>query len=509
MSSKLSFSVGVILILLTVFTRFFNLNWGNGYYFHPDENNMAMSINQMSYKNLNPNFFAYGQFPLFLTFFTTPRHQFSSIVLTLRFWSAVFSSISVLFFYLIISRFIKNKKNVFCSVILFIFTPGLIQLAHFGTTESILILVFLANIYFSLKFFEKSKLTYIVFSSLISGIGLATKISSLILISPFLLSLFFSLLKNKKIFKFIFSSFLFLSLAFLIGYIFSPYNFLNFSEFKSSINYEVGVANGTIPVFYTRQFINSIPYIFQFQKIFPYANGISILLFSFFGFLIILKTYLKHKFDSRLLLVLIPSLVFFLYQGQLFVKWTRFMAPIFFIFPFLATFFINKIKNKLLIVLVVIVCLIPGVIFFQRYFITDIRVQASDWINQNISSQSKILSESGNVVNLPVGQNNLEVDNFDFYQLDENRDYRDKLSSLIKNNDYIFIPSRRVFKNQSTSQFPSSQQYYQDLFSGKLNFSLVKTFSFNNSFLLNSENAEETWSVFDNPTIRIFKRNNL
>ncbi len=509
MSSKLSFSVGVILILLTVFTRFFNLNWGNGYYFHPDENNMAMSINQMSYKNLNPNFFAYGQFPLFLTFFTTPRHQFPSIVLTLRFWSAVFSSISVLFFYLIISRFIKNKKNVFCSVILFIFTPGLIQLAHFGTTESILILVFLANIYFSLKFFEKSKLTYIVFSSLISGIGLATKISSLILISPFLLSLFFSLLKNKKIFKFIFSSFLFLSLAFLIGYIFSPYNFLNFSEFKSSINYEVGVANGTIPVFYTRQFINSIPYIFQFQKIFPYANGISILLFSFFGFLIILKTYLKHKFDSRLLLVLIPSLVFFLYQGQLFVKWTRFMAPIFFIFPFLATFFINKIKNKLLIVLVVIVCLIPGVIFFQRYFITDIRVQASDWINQNISSQSKILSESGNVVNLPVGQNNLEVDNFDFYQLDEDRDYRDKLSSLIKNNDYIFIPSRRVFKNQSTSQFPSSQQYYQDLFSGKLNFYLVKTFSFNNSFLLNSENAEETWSVFDNPTIRIFKKNNL
>lgn len=509
MSSKLSFSVGAILILLTFFTRFFNLDWGNGYYFHPDENNMAMSINQMSYKNLNPNFFAYGQFPLFLTFFTTPRHQFSSIVLTLRFWSAVFSSISVLFFYLIISRFIKNKKNVFCSVILFIFTPGLIQLAHFGTTESILILVFLANIYFSLKFFEKSKLTYIVFSSLISGIGLATKISSIILISPFLLSLFFSLLKNKKIFKFIFSSFLFLSLAFLIGYIFSPYNFLNFSEFKSSINYEVGVANGTIPVFYTRQFINSIPYIFQFQKIFPYANGISILLFSFFGFLIILKTYLKHKFDSRLLLVLIPSLVFFLYQGQLFVKWTRFMAPIFFIFPFLATFFINKIKNKLLIVLVAIVCLIPGVIFFQRYFITDIRVQASDWINQNISSQSKILSESGNVVNLPVGQNNLEVDNFDFYQLDENRDYRDKLSSLIKNNDYIFIPSRRVFKNQSTSQFPSSQQYYQDLFSGKLNFSLVKTFSFNNSFLLNSENAEETWSVFDNPTIRIFKKNNL
>ena len=75
---------------------------------------------------------------------------------------------------------------------------------------------------------------------------------------------------------------------------------VNFSEFKSSMIYEIGVANGSIPVFYTRQFINSIPYIFQFQKIFPYTNGIPMLLFSFFGFLVILKSYLKHKFDSNL-----------------------------------------------------------------------------------------------------------------------------------------------------------------------------------------------------------------
>ncbi|MPM24609.1 hypothetical protein SDC9_71092 [bioreactor metagenome] len=130
-------------------------------------------------------------------------------------------------------------------------------------------------------------------------------------------------------------------------------------------------------------------------------------------------------------------------------------------------------------------------------------------MDQNILNGSQILSESGNVVNLPVGQNNLDVNNFDFYQLDKNQDYQKQLISLIDISDYIFVPSRRVFKNQSTIQFPISQQYYQDLFSNKLNFSLIKTFSFDNSFLLNSENAEETWSVFDNPTVRIFKKNNL
>lgn len=509
MSSKFSLFFGIFLVVITIFTRFFNLDWGHGYYFHPDENNMALSIEQMSQNNLHPDFFAYGQFPLFLTFFTTPNHQFSSIILTLRFWSAIFSSISVLFFYLIIKQFIKSPKVLFASVLLFIFTPGLIQVAHFGTTESILILVFLVNIYLSLKIFKIFESKYLILSAIVSGIGLATKISSLILISPIFLSLLFSFLKNKKILKFIVSIFILLSITFLIGFIFSPYNLLDFSKFKSSMVYEINVANGTTPVFYTRQFINTIPYLFQFQKIFPYTIGIPVLILSVISFFMLLKSFLKHKFDAKLLLVLVPSLIFFLYQGQLFVKWTRFMSPIFFVFPFLAALLFSKIKKNIFITLMSIICLIPGVVFFQRYFIPDVRLEASNWISQNISIDSSILSESGNVVNLPINNYGYTVENFDFYQLDENLENQNKLNSLIKTSDYIFVPSRRVFKNQSNPQFPISQQYYQNLFSNKLNFSLVKTFSFNNSFLLNSEDAEETWSVFDNPTIRIFKKNNL
>ena len=82
-----------------------------------------------------------------------------------------------------------------------------------------------------------------------------------------------------------------------------------------------------------------------------------------------------------------------------------------------------------------------------------------------------------------------------------------KLTDLIHQSGYIFIPSRRVFKNQNNSSFPISQKYYQSLFSGDLGFSQIKIFSKSNSLFLNSENAEETFSVFDNPTIRIFKKN--
>ena len=56
-------------IFFFVFFVFYNLNWGAPFYFHPDERNIASSIVQLKFPdNLNPNFFAYGAFPIYLIF---------------------------------------------------------------------------------------------------------------------------------------------------------------------------------------------------------------------------------------------------------------------------------------------------------------------------------------------------------------------------------------------------------------------------------------------------------
>jgi len=98
-----------------------------------------------------------------------------------------------------------------------------------------------------------------------------------------------------------------------------------------------------------------------------------------------------------------------------------------------------------------------------------------------------------------LSSSNFEVNNFDFYDKDNIKN----LPIEIEKSDFIIIPSRRVFKNN----FPQTEKYYQNLFSGQLGFNQVKFFSINKSLFLKDENAEETWSVFDNPTIRIYKRN--
>jgi len=470
MSSKVIFSV---LAILLIFTRFFGLNWGGGYFFHPDENNMASSLSQLSFQNPDPHFYAYGQFPLYLGYISLKLvgldNNFPNSIYILRFWSAIFSIASVYFFY----QIYKNK----IFLLFLIFTPGLIQLSHFGTTESLLILVFSICLYLSI-YYPKKFFIY----SLVLGIGIASKISSLIFFVPFIIA------NYKKPLLIIYT----LILTALIAIILSPYNLINFADFKSAMTYETSVANGSLPVFYTQQFKNSLPYIFQFTHVFPYIAGLPIFTISFFALFLIHKScVLNHKS----IILAVSSIVYFIYFGQLYVKWTRFMSPLFFIFPLLAAIVISH-QNKYLKNFLTLISIIPGVIFFSQYFATDIRLQALSWMSSNLPVQSHILSESGNVVNLPLQNNSFSINNYDFYNPVEN------LASAIHQADYILVPSRRVFKNYDL-------KYHQSLFNGSLGFTPVHIFSPVKDLLLNQENAEETWSVFDRPTIRLYQKNIL
>ena len=86
--------------------------------------------------------------------------------------------------------------------------------------------------------------------------------------------------------------------------------------------------------------------------------------------------------------------------------------------------------------------------------------------------------------------------------MDQSLELQLELSNHLEKADYIFVPSRRIFANHSKKTYPILNQYYEDLFSGKLGFEKVAEFSSG----LNDEQAEETWTVFDHPVIRIYKK---
>jgi len=491
----------LLLSFLALFTRFIGLFWGNGYFFHPDENNMGLSIANMG-QDLNPHFFAYGQFPLYLAYFTIKalslNQNMATAIYILRLYSSLFSLLTIITLTKIGQFFFTNKQNLIFTILV-IFSPGLIQLAHFGTTESLLIFIFCLQIYLGLIFLRRPNTKIYLLSILISSIGLSTKISSVFLMAPFLLSILFT---SKKISAFLLTLTIYFTFLLPLSLLLSPHSLINWSDFTSAQSYEASVAIGTLKVFYTRQFDQTIPYLFQLSKVFPFAIGLPIFVLALF-FLPKLPKYINLKNHQKFLIILLPCLVYFLYFGQLYVKWTRFMSPLFFLFPFLATFILTKLSSKLNISLIAL-SIIPAIVMLSIYIKPDIRLNFSTWINQNIQAQTIILSEAGNVINIPL-YGDYQTTNFDFYNLDQDPSLQAKLPELISQTDYIIIPSRRILKNQNNPNYPHSQNYYQNLFNHNFGFKHLQTFS-TPLFGLIDEMAEETWSVFDHPVIRLYEK---
>ncbi len=525
-------------IIALFYTRLIGLSWGLPYPFHPDERNMAVSIQQMNL-SMNPNFFAYGQFPLYLSYFGIHSYHwiinepkaisFPEAVMALRLISSASSILSVFILLAIVkllSKKIIDYWLIVISFLIFIFSPAMIQFSHFGTTESLLMLFYSAIVYLCLLFINKEISDYnmIIFSSLMIGLALSVKVSSVIFVLPVFVAVI--LITKGNLLARLFNLIKIGSLSLIFSVIFSPYNFIAFTDFLGSMKYESDVALGKYLPFYTRQFFQAVPYLFQIQKIFPYSLGWPV-------FILFLLAFIFLPWKRNFNFLRLSFLTYFLPSAYVYAKWTRFMAPVMPIMLLMATLFllnvISKIKLRSWIsvfagMTATLILIIPGIASLSVYTVRDVRFVASDWIFKNIPANSYILSETANVVDLPIvddkNSGNETIKNwssnyisFDFYHLDENPSLQASLTNHLKNADYIFIPSRRVFYNHGDG-YPILNKYYEDLFSGKSGFRKMAEFTsyprieiFGKKIIeFPDEAAEETWTVFDHPVFRIYKR---
>lgn len=510
---------------LLIYTRTVNLGWGLPYPMHPDERNMAVSLQSLrcnfpiSAECFNPHFFAYGQLPLYLGYGVVWIIKFfwNSLLLpislpeaifSLRVIASVSSILSVAVVLMIVRLFVKSDSKVLLmTALMAILQPYAIQLSHFGTTESLLMFFYLSIIYLSLRAVHMK--AYLVAMSIAAAAAVATKISALVFVAIPALTLFFHGASRLK--KYL-SVFVFAALTIVFAFVFSPHNFISRQELLGALSYESDVAFGRYIAFYTRQFIDTPPVLFQFTKVFPYALGWPVLVLGSIGF------FLLSWRDKKISLLRLSFLLYFFPNAYLFAKWSRFMAPVFPIFLILAILFLashaKKVQKYLLAVLV-LVAIVPGVAYLSVYRSEDVRFTASRWISENIKENSYILSETANVVDIPIAiDKNYQVISFNFYELENDLQLQMELKEHLERAEYILVPSRRIFANHPGENYPILSRYYEELFNGRLGFKKVAEFSSNPTLKVfglkliefPDEQAEETWSVFDHPVIRIFKR---
>lgn len=519
------FKIILLLIIATgAFLRFYKLDWGNGLFAHPDEYHIAAAVNQLSFpEQMHPHFFSYGTVIIYLIYFTkellaflNSHLSYSNALLIGRFYSAFFGTLTILFVYRISNMFLKKSWSLLAAFFIAL-TPGLIQQAHFVTPESTLTCFLLASLLFLLYFLQQKKLRFLFIASVFFGLALGVKISALVFLLPILAGIILqSWKKPLRLILLAIGSVIITTATFALV---APYAFLDFPAFWGNVRYEGALARGTISVFYTRQFIDTVPILFQLEKILPYALGLPLLVTGVLGFFVSIL-YGTHRRDRMLLLIIIAFLSLFLPNAFLFAKWTRFIASTFPFFSLFAVFFLSQItkKDNMLGHLFVGILLIGTITwtfaFFSIYTNHDVRITTSNWLVSHLPEKSTILVESGNTIDLPLSGNYQKL-SLNFYAIEDNVHERQNIVRALATSDYFLVQSRRVFLNHMRlpKQFPKTAHFYDTLFSNQLGFQQIQEFhsypkismgTF--SFELPDEQAEETWSVFDHPVIRVFKK---
>ena len=185
----------VTLVLSSVLFRFTNLNWDSGNRIHPDEALIVNGANSIRWvSNLNPNFHDYNGFPVYLLSSIsqfTKHVSIEDMTIVGRHLSAFISSISVLLFYLLLIKLFPPTIAL-ASTTAFSFSPLLIQLAHFYTTDSILVFLLILLLFYMYNYSVKPSIKNLIFLSIPLGLSIAAKNTGYLFVPLPLMALLFS-----------------------------------------------------------------------------------------------------------------------------------------------------------------------------------------------------------------------------------------------------------------------------------------------------------------------------
>ena len=543
--------------------RLYGILWDQGFNLHPDERAIILFSLPLHFPStlqsflspaspLNPHFFAYGSFPLYLlkataTIISLVIHipiGYGNIAIIGRMLSTL-ADIGTLILVFLLGRKIASDKVGLLAACCYAFATFSIQVSHFYAVDTLLTFFITSTLYALLYFYENPTIKKALLIGFLLGISLATKDSALALLAAIGSALIADLTllishENRKqkikkmLINFIVFGLLICFTSIITFFIFEPYALLDFSSFWFQTMQQAQMTHSAFTFPYTLQYVGKVPYVYELENIFLWGLGPAITTFSGIGLALFLYTiYRKSKKQkwAHETILLIFFLSYFIVVGKFAIGFMRYMLPV---YPLLALFagigissllhIFNKIKN---IWLTIGIALYIGILitywplsFIHIYSKPNTRVQATTWILNNIPPGSTIAVEHWDDQLPLLNAQAYNILTLPLYDPDTKEKWQAITAELAKT-DYIIIASNRLYvplqklanckKYPFPYCYPLTSEYYHKLFSGQLGFSMVAEFSiyptipFTN-IRINDQAADESFTVYDHPKVMIFKR---
>jgi hypothetical protein len=580
----------IAIFLLAAFFRLYGINWDQGAHLHPDERAIIMAVIPLTYpqsieeflspeSTWNPHFFAYGSFPFYLLKITGNAlgnldirfTQYALIQIAGRYLSVI-SDLFTLVLVFKLGRRLFHPTVGLLGAFFYAISVLPIQLSHFYAVDTLLTSFILLTLYQLIRFYEKPSLPRALFVGIFWGLALATKISAIVLIlsigfaviADFLL-LFLKQPHKPRIWlphipKFLkqlctYFSCIIVSTC-IIFLLCEPYAIIDSKNFLIQTWQQSAMTANAFIFPYTLQYVGKIPYVYEIKNIFLFGLGPVLGLLVFAGvFYFTLLTFQKDK-RGKWAKEIILLIFFFTYSavvGKFAIGFMRYMLPV---YPLLCLFgaitiyklslsIKKNIPNTLLfhtlsIIFYLLVLLWP-LSFIHIYTKNNTRIDASNWIYQNIPDGSSLAIEHWDDPIPILGTRQYKMLILPMYDPDSPQKW-EKINDIFRQTDYIIIASNRLYtplqkltdcqKLPPGKCYPVTAEYYQRLFSGENvspsfnpenntlrfqrtgeNIRFTKIMEFTNyptvpflNLSINDQSADESFTVYDHPKIMILKK---
>ncbi len=570
------FLVAVLAVAASL--RFYGLAWDGGYLFHPDERKILLVASELrppanigeffsADSPLNPKFFAYGSFPIYLlkasSIFAPPialnvpwREDFVGLAMLGRALSALFDLGTITMTFLLARRLYNATVGLMASACIAV-TVLHIQLAHFYTVDTLLTFFVVVTMYFAARYAQSNWGRDALLVGVSFGFALATKIAALPLVVPIVVAVIHANVKSggwggrdkdhlppthsprllfkrwrdltwdarRPLAKILLA-------AFIVFVVTQPYALFDPVRYLGAVGTELLVARGWLDYPYTRQYADTLPFIYPIVQASIWGMSLPLGIFAWGGSaLVVWRWFQKRDWCDGFILAW--ALVYFLTISGQYAKYLRYLLPL---LPFLFIMAASSFKSHLLrfaFFVSLFLAFIYSIAFVAMYSREHPWLTISRWIYTNIPAQATLAIEHWDDA-LPVPMRDADGDRapreyrarvLPLYDADDAAKL-DAIVDALATSDYVILATHRLSSTitRLPQRYPMSSRYYRLLFDGTLGFELAMhavngialdgivivddRFELlqSDAVVWNWGRADESFTVYDHPMPLVFKK---
>jgi len=315
----------VALVLAGAALRLAGLNWDEGRGLHPDEGNLIRAALELGTDGrLISDFHAYNDLALWLPrLLSAPfcdTADAGCLTHIARLLSALMS-VATIPLAAAVARQLAGAAAGIAAAAAFAGAALLVQWAHFGTTESALILLVMALWFVAVRW-QSGRIgdgAAALLSGGIIGIGFGLKTTALVLA---ILPLTALVLAGRPSARRLRAAALGLALALVLALATTPSLIFATDEWLSVMRFEADVVSGRLPVFWTAQFQGAVPGWYELRQLWSATSGAGLVL-AVLGLVLMPRNSWRLLAPGLVLAVLYAAIVFG-WQA----RFIRYLAPL-------------------------------------------------------------------------------------------------------------------------------------------------------------------------------------